>query len=109
MKGLAFYESVAQIIPILLLVVAIEMRVGRSMARASRPYLVIAFVFLVFIAVAEYRVLRVLVTENPRQLDRTLAWSALGLLAGVIYGELHAEVSRVRQLPTTEESKDEAD
>jgi hypothetical protein len=97
-KGLAFYESVAQIIPILVLVLAVEIRLGRLIARASRPYLVFAFVALVFIVVAEYRVLRVLQTESATQLDRTLTWSALGLLAGAIVGVLNGEVSRIREV-----------
>jgi hypothetical protein len=82
-KGLGFYEAAAQIIPILLIVIAFEARMfgRRELGTAER---VIACAIVGLVGVGEAITLRVLMNETANDFEETMVWSALGLEAGLI-------------------------
>lgn len=79
MKSLGFYEAVAQLIPLLLVLVAIESRVFRDAAMSpGNLVLAIAASFLMLSAITgEVSCLRTLQTEDPSRPGAILAWISL--------------------------------
>jgi hypothetical protein len=80
MKGLEFYAVSAQIIPILMLVLVIEIGVSRPIALAARWKQLLAGNVVGFSAIAEYRALRVTYVEDAAGLDPFVVILALVLL-----------------------------
>jgi hypothetical protein len=90
MKGIEFYSTAAQIIPILLLVLVIEVRAFPLAFSLSSLYRALAFALLAIIVAGEFSALHVLQVDDTNQLQLTLVWSALGLETGLLFGTLSA-------------------
>ena len=100
LKGLAFYESAAQIIPVLFLVLAIEFPLRRLWSYLPRHLRFIAIFAFLFCAVAEWRALAVLQTEEVRMLDPWLVWTSVGSLGvAILSGVLGNPFAPVDDLP----------
>jgi VIT1/CCC1 family predicted Fe2+/Mn2+ transporter len=81
-KGLGFYSAAAQIIPVLLLVLAFELRFFRAKRLALETVVGITVLFLV--GAGEATALHVIQTENPTQGTSRIVWATLGVLGVLI-------------------------
>jgi hypothetical protein len=90
MNELAYYEAVAQIIPVLLIVVAIEKRLLRT-TRHSLFTNVLSLAVLTYIGLAEANTLTVLKTGEETTLTLIHTASAVGLLFIIILSEATGE------------------
>jgi hypothetical protein len=102
-KGIEFYSTAAQVIPILLIVIFVEFRILRGVSATrwyETTYLVFSgLVLLGFTAVAEWRALRVLQTEHVARHDSQLVWLGLTTQAAFILGFLFAQAQHDQDSP----------
>ena len=80
MKGLTFYDVSAQVIPVLVLVLVVDLRVSRHWPHLPRHLRFLTFASLILCGLGEYRALRVLQTENAGPVD---PWLVGGTIMGL--------------------------
>ena len=110
LRGLGFFEAASQIIPILLLVVAVESGLFRRATTLLER--VLALGAFVFVAWGEFTALRVLETERFGWLERSTVWAALAVLGAFVaisprvWGSQGPPMPLASSLPATDDDQE---